>query len=398
MSHEMMDWQIPTAVYLHIPFCRQKCLYCDFLSFAGCDSATMADYLAALEHEIQAAGSLPTAQVPLQTIYFGGGTPSLLPPEDLQRLLQALALSFKLTPDAEISLEANPGTLHPDDLKTLRQAGFTRISIGLQASQDHLLRRIGRIHNASDFSKTVRAARAAGFRSISADMMFGLPGQTLDDVADTTDFLLDHQVDHLSYYGLILEDGTPLAAAAARGELSDLPDDETERAQYHLIRRRLADAGLEPYEISSSARPGHRCRHHLVYWQGRSYYGFGLSAHSYLYGQRRANTERMTDYLAAFHHPAEQSSTGQNPFAASSLLETVDREEAMNEMMLLGLRLTDGVSFNDFAGRFGTPLTVRYGKVIGALVDRGLLVRDDQGVRLTCLGLDLANLVFEQFV
>lgn len=398
MRTDRMDWQIPSAAYLHIPFCRQKCLYCDFLSFAGCGPGAMADYVDALEHEINAAGRLISALNPIQTIYFGGGTPSVLPVEQLRRLLDVLTNVFPLAADAEISLEANPGTLLPDDLKQLRQAGFNRISIGLQASQDHLLRRMGRIHSAADFSAIASAARSTGFHSVSADMMFGLPGQTLDDVAATVDFLLDHDVDHISYYGLILEEGTPLAIAAARGELTDLPDDAAERAQYHLIRQRLETSGLMPYEISSSARPGHRCRHHLVYWQGRSYYGFGLSAHSYLDGRRRANTVEMAEYLAAFRQTSGDNRPEPHPFAAAELLETVDRDEAMNEMMLLGLRLTEGVSYADFEARFGLSMLSRYGDSIDQLVQRGLLIRDEHSVRLTSQGLDLANLVFEHFV
>jgi oxygen-independent coproporphyrinogen III oxidase len=387
------------SAYVHIPFCVRKCSYCDFCSYPGQSAAKQADYTAALLREIAAAGCWARgadgpATRPLDTVFVGGGTPTVLPAEQLSAILAALRRELGLAGDGEFTLEANPGTVDDAGLRACRQAGFNRISLGLQAIQPHLLDILGRIHTRDDFVAGVVLAKDCGFQSINADIMFGLPGQTTRDVADTVDFLLDMPVDHLSFYSLSLEEGTPLKALCdARPEL--LPDEETEREQYHLIIERLVKAGFVHYEISNAARPGRTCRHNLVYWQGRSYFGFGVAAHSFLQGVRRGNTVGLDDYLQAFR-PVEPGAV--DPFAAAELLETLDARSAMNEMMMLGLRLLAGVAWRDFADRFGVGLMDVFGPRIAALKKRGLLETDETGVRLSRAGLDLANQVFMEFV
>lgn len=378
------------AAYVHIPFCVQKCTYCDFISFANRTVADQVAYCLALRHEIAAFGD----HRKLETVFVGGGTPTVLPAEELAAILHALEMAFGLTENGEYTLEANPGTVTLEGLVQCRQAGFNRISFGLQAIQPHLLATLGRIHSSEDFTASVEMAVKAGFQSINADIMFGLPDQTLEDVAATVDFVLKLPVDHVSFYSLSLEDGTPLQAICAR-EPERMPSEETERAQYQLIRQNLHKAGFEHYEISNAARPGKQCRHNLVYWQARSYYGFGAAAHSLIKGVRRANTSDIKMYIDAWR---PGGSGDQDHYAAAQVLEIVDQNEARKEFMLLGLRLLDGVSEQDFRARFGGGLRDYFASQIDLLVKRGLLAADEAGVRLTMLGLDLANQVFMEFV
>ena len=379
-----------TAAYLHIPFCVRKCRYCDFVSFPGIDLARQISYTTQLAEEIERTadqvrrGLLPLEQAPLQSVFFGGGTPSLLPADCLASLLAQLSCRFGLTPDAEVTLEANPGTVTADALATCRQAGFNRISFGLQSASPHLLKSLGRIHEADDFRHSVLLAAAAGFDRISADIMFGLPDQTEADIADTLRLIFSLPVIHVSFYGLILEEGTPLYDDyRLHPSRIHLPDDEQERSQYHLIRRLLAARGFEQYEISNSALPGQQCRHNLVYWHGSSYYGFGVAAHSYLAGMRRANPATLEAYAGSWQ---------------PELLERVSRDEGMKEMLLLGLRLIDGVAVADFIHRFGVSPFDRFDSELERLQQRGLLILNPERIRLSEIGLDLANQVFQVFV
>jgi oxygen-independent coproporphyrinogen III oxidase len=394
------------------------------VSFAGEPAAMHGRYAAALRREIGLAASVVsgdsalTAAVPaagtdrrppLTSVFFGGGTPTLLAADLLSGILGDISNGFGLAPDCEITLEANPGTVTASQLADCRRAGFNRISLGLQASQPHLLRLLGRIHNYDDFLESVTLAHRAGFTSINADILFGLPGQTLADVEETTRLLLGLPIDHVSFYSLIIEEGTPLHARYANAP-GDLPDDDLERAQYHRISSLLRQGGFEHYEISNAARPGRRCRHNLTYWQGLPYYGFGVAAHSYLGGVRRANTADLFVYLSAFQQEGS-GATGPDGniairskgaaagfLAASRELEVIDEIAAQKEMVLLGLRLLDGVAARDFADRFGCRLEDVFSKEIDLLVGRGLLLHDTAGIRLSCLGLDLANQAFQEFV
>ena len=328
---------------------------------------------------------------PLDTVFVGGGTPTVLDADQLAGILSSLRRGFGLADNAEITLEANPGTVDAAGLLTCRQAGFNRISFGLQAIQPHLLEILGRIHTREDFAVGVGLAAAAGFASINADIMLGLPGQTLSDVAATVSFLLDLPVDHVSFYSLSLEEGTPLKSLCDK-DPAMLPDEEIERAQYSLVRRMLLQAGFSHYEISNAARPGRQCRHNLVYWQALPYFGFGAAAHSLLQGIRRGNSDELDSYIRIWR------SGGVDPFAAASVLETLDVEAVRKEVMMLGLRLLAGVRRSDFAARFGVGMDDVFHNEIARLSGRGLLIDDPAGVRLSEKGLDLANQVFMEFV
>ena len=385
-----------SSAYIHIPFCVRKCTYCDFCSYPGQTPAVLSAYAAALEREIKAVARWADSSAgpglqPLETVFVGGGTPTLLSGEQLATILTVLRSEFALSEGCEITLEANPGTVNAESLSRCRSAGFNRISYGLQAVQPGLLKLLGRIHNRDDCARSVEMAVAAGFDSLNVDIMVGLPGQTLADIDETLDFVISLPVDHVSFYSLILEDGTPLKARCDR-DPGLLPDEDAERLQYHRVCQRLTEAGFTHYEISNAARPGHSCRHNLVYWQARSYYGFGAAAHSYLQAVRRGNTNHLDDYLTVWK--IENS----DPFATAEVLERLDTAGIRKETMLLGLRLLEGVRYEDFRNRFGTDMLDVFGAEIDRLSKRGLLTVDAAGVRLTATGLDLANQVFMEFV
>jgi len=401
-----------TSAYVHIPFCVKKCAYCDFASYAGCLDRLPA-YVDAVIREIaitaetakaandannadranranNANSANRTERHALKTIFLGGGTPSLMPPDQIDRLLQALSDAFGLDEQAEITIEANPGTVQLEQLRAYREAGCNRISIGVQSMQPHLLKLLGRIHRPEESIESIQMAQEAGFSRISADLMFGLPEQTVADVDATARAILNLPVSHLSFYSLSLEPGTVFHDRYERHP-EWLPDEETERAQYETVRERAAAAGLVPYEISNAARPGEACRHNLVYWQARPYYGFGAGAHSYVRGIRRGNTTGIEEYLSRI-------AATDRPFPAAATQERLSRSKQEQEFMLLGLRLLDGVDADSFADRFGGDLFAVFQNEIKMLTARGLIERSGQRVRLTRLGLYLANQVFMEFV
>lgn len=341
----------------------------------------------------------------LQTLYIGGGTPTLIPIEDMLVLIRHIRRQFVLSADYEWTMEANPGTVCLEQLRQLRQAGINRLSFGLQAKQPHLLQMLGRIHSYHDLQESVRKARLAGISNLNVDILVGLPRQTQADVRETVEAVLDLPVSHVSYYSLILEEGTEMAASCAAGEL-ELPDDELERAQYNLVRDMLAAAGFQQYEISNSARPGYACRHNLTYWQALPYLAFGTAAHRYTDGLRSSNTEDLDTYMNAWLDGQPQAGADnlvsdhdwRAAHRVSLVRERVDRDEAMREMMLLGLRLTAGVRYEDFWQRFARDLRIVFDRELVQLEDRGLICRGAESVYLSRAGLDLANQVFMAFV
>lgn len=376
------------AAYVHIPFCVRKCAYCDFASYAGCLDRLPA-YIDALVQEIRVMTVHAEGQ-PLSSVFFGGGTPSLMTAGQVDRILSALAAACGLAADAEISLEANPGTVRQEQLLGYRRAGCNRISIGVQAMQPRILRLLGRIHQPEEALDAIRQADAAGLTRISADLMFGLPEQSVSDVAASVRALLEAPVTHLSFYSLSLEPGTEFYQRYEHHP-DKLPDEEMERDQYEVIRSLTAKAGMKHYEISNAALPGEQCRHNLTYWQAKPYYGFGAGAHSYVGAVRRGNVTGIDDYI-------RRVSAQDQPFAAAESAEPLNRSQQEQEFMLLGLRLLDGVDADTFHQRFGGNLFTRFGQEITDLADRGLIEQDGRIVRLTRKGLDLANQVFMAFV
>ncbi len=376
------------GLYLHLPFCRAKCPYCDFYSLAG-RTDLVSVYLDALARQAHHMAELPwTGSRQVSTIFFGGGTPSILAPAELAGLL---ALCRRLFPvpaaGVETTVEVNPATVDRRALDLLRRAGFNRVSIGVQSLDDRLLGRIGRVHTAADAVRTVRSARQAGFANLGLDLMYGLPGQDLATWRRTLEQALALAPDHLSLYELTLEEGTPFARRAAAGELL-LPDEEEVLAMMALGRELAEGAGLRRYEISNYARSGHECRHNINYWQNGSYIGLGAGAVSCLSGRRLtavADVEAFCRRLAA----------GEPVWSDEERLTPAAR---FRETVVMGLRMIRGVDLVGLEARFGMDARSHYGPTLERLLDQGLLAVHDGRLCLTARGLPLANRVMAELV
>ena len=378
-------------LYLHLPFCAKKCRYCDFASYAGREG-DMPAYVEAVLREAQArAEQLGTT--PVETVFLGGGTPSLLPAPQLSRLLDGICRFFPVQPEAEFTCEANPGTLTRPWLDTAVAHGVNRLSLGMQAYQPELLAMLGRIHDFGQVERSVAMAREAGIGSISLDLMFGLPGQTAAQWRETLQAALSLHPQHLSCYGLIPEEGTPLKADLDAGRLS-LPEEDVERAVYDAALTTLAEAGYVQYEISNFALPGYACRHNLGYWRQIPYLGLGAAASSMLPGSgsaaylRETNPPGLSQYMDMV-----LSGTWQ---ARERI--AVSPAEARFETMMLGLRTTEGVSEATFAAMHGITLEACYGKRLRTLAHEGLVRHENGCWRLTRRGMDVQNAVLVELM
>jgi oxygen-independent coproporphyrinogen-3 oxidase len=387
-----------SALYVHLPFCKKKCNYCDFASYAGKEHL-IDEYVNCLIREL----TTPSFFLPLskeeksersedrggwETIFFGGGTPTLLEPEHFDKILNSLPSPVS-TKDphplpggegsfAEISIEANPGTADKNKLKELRRLGINRLSIGAQTFSDHHLKQLGRIHSSQEIIRFYDDARAVGFENISLDLIFALPDQTLEEWKADLMTAVSLAPDHLSTYNLQIEAGTPLHSQHMRKKLP-LPSEETELAMYELTIKVLWMSGFKHYEISNFARPGFQCRHNINYWQNGNYLGIGAGAHSHVNGQRWANPSTIEEYLKT-----------PSSFLPLSKGENVERSETRGgETIFMGLRLLDGLHEEKFAG---------FDQELAELFKDGFLAKENSHIKLTRKGLHLANLVFEKFV
>ena len=389
----------PLSLYVHIPFCRSKCAYCDFNSYAG-QEALIPAYVGALLQEAR-AWSRVCGGKRVETVYFGGGTPSLLPLAEAERLIEGLRQRFAVATEAEVSLEANPESVDLAYLRGLRTLGFNRLSLGVQSFDEEELRFLGRIHTAAGAAAAYDAARRAGFADVGLDLIFGLPEQRPSRWRRSLARALRLGPEHLSLYALTVEEGTPLARAMSEGKVQE-PDEDAQAAMYTESEERLEAAGYEHFEISNWARPGHRCRHNLTYWETRPYLGLGAGAHSYLGGCRFANTPLPKDYieLVQASGPPEEGAGGLDlsrmPQVAS--LERLDEQTEMADTVILGLRLAEGVSLRRFRERFGVGLEERYAQEISELTAWGLLEVSAGRLRLTKRGHLLANEAFLRFL
>jgi oxygen-independent coproporphyrinogen-3 oxidase len=378
------------GLYLHVPFCRAKCAYCDFNSYSG-RQGLHGPYLEALRHEACLVLDLLTngeAAPAFGTLYVGGGTPTVLPAAELAALIETLRSRFALADDAEITVEANPGTVDTAVLRRLRKAGANRLSLGVQSFDDHLLRVLGRIHTAQEARKAAREACRAGFDNLNLDLILGIPGQTMQSWQDSVRCALELSPQHLSLYALTIEQDTPLCARIAAGELAPV-DEDLAADMYEWAEGVLPSAGYAHYEISNWALQGYACRHNLVYWRNEPYVGLGAGAHSWWRGTRWANLALPEAYVAALQ-------AGGRPIA---MQETIEPRLEMGETMMMGLRLLEeGVSCARFQSRFGVPLEGVYGAEIRDLCDRDLLERTPEGIRLTQRGHLLGNQVFAEFL
>ena len=400
MSHAIAP-SAAIGCYVHIPFCVKKCAYCDFNSYSGYTDAHIARYVRALTREIQSA-SLPLSRAAgagvgacagggghsVDSVFFGGGTPTAIPAADQAALLRAVLDALPVTPGAEITTEANPGTMDVQHLSVLREAGFNRISFGVQSFDPGLLKTMDRIHSADEARAAVRAARAAGFDNVSLDLMFALPRQTLKQWQDTLHQALALETDHLSLYSLIVEEGTGFYTLQQKGRLP-LPSDDLAADMYEMAVQTARSHGYAQYEIANFARPGRECRQNLHYWQNDSYHGFGCGAVSYLSGTRHTNLKTPAQYAEAVETGADLTLTA----------ETLTTDETMAETLMLGLRLTrDGVNFARFEARFGVDLRDKFAAEIETFTRRGLLETTDACLRLTPQGVFLASEVMVAFV
>ena len=383
------------GLYVHIPFCTAKCGYCDFNSYAGRDH-TIPSYARTLLDDA-ALWSRAVGGRPVETVFFGGGTPSLVPLAQMRDLIEGISATFRISPDAEISLEANPGSLTTEYLAGLRGLGFNRLSIGVQSFHDDELRALDRIHSGDDARAAYRSARAAGFGNVNLDFIYGLPEQPIDRWEATLDEALDLAPEHLSLYALTVEEGTPLARDVAHGRVP-APDADAQADQYELTQDRLDAAGYDHYEISNWAAPGRACRHNLVYWQNREYLGLGAGAHSFLNGVRFSTVLLPNRYaeLVAEAVAAREAGGGAMPHVAGS--EPITPRLAMADTLILGLRLVTGVAFDAFTARHGAQIDEVYGDVAREFIGYGLLERTPTHLRLTRRGRLLSNELFQRLL
>lgn len=369
------------GVYIHIPFCMQKCLYCDFVSFANREDMQK-EYVESLKKEIENWKNT-NKDYEIKTIYIGGGTPSYIDSKYIAEILNLIGTAPSIT------IETNPGTITEQKLLDYKNAGINRLSIGLQSTKDKLLKQIGRIHNYQQFIETYNLARKVGFKNINVDLMLGLPSQSIADLKDSLEKICNLNPEHISVYSLIVEDDTPIQKLIDIGKL-ELPDEETERQMYWYVKDFLELKGYKHYEISNFAKPGFESKHNLDCWNQKEYIGFGLAAYSYLDNKRFGNISNMEEYI---------KNCNNQDFEKNVILEEVqDKTKKMNEYMILGLRKIDGISIQEFEKNFNENPIMLYRKELQKLHEEKLITIDGDRIKLSGKGLDLANLAWEEFV
>ena len=371
------------GIYVHIPFCKQKCSYCDFISY--CDKNDLIEkYISTLKQEIK---NISANEYEISTIYIGGGTPSYIESKYIGEILNTIKQKYNISKTAEITIEVNPGTVTKEKLENYIKAGINRISIGLQSCNNNLLKMIGRIHTYEDFLSTYKLAREVGFKNINVDLMIGLPNQTLDDVKKSLKEISKLNPEHISVYSLIVEEGTPIEKKIENGQLK-LPNEELERKEYWKVKKFLENSGYKHYEISNFAKTGYESKHNLNCWEQKEYLGFGAAAHSYMNRTRYSNTENIEEYI--------------NQKVKNEKLHIVHEiqreEEQKKEYMLLGLRKIDGVQISSFKNKFGCNPIMEFKNELNKLTREGLIEVDLNQIKLTEKGIDLANIVWEEFI
>lgn len=380
------------GIYIHIPFCIKKCNYCDFLSFPVIEEIKP-HYVNRLVNEIEQKGALygRTSENPYTaaTVFFGGGTPSIMESGFIHSIMKSLNNTFQLTPDCEITMECNPGTLNLLKLSDYKYMGINRLSIGLQSANDIELKSLGRIHNYTSFVESFRDARSTGFDNINIDIMSALPGQTLSSYTDTLKKVLSLEPEHISAYSLIIEEGTPFFNIynnyCSQCSYPPLPDEDTEREMYYETREILLEKSYKRYEISNYALEGKECKHNLSYWKRNNYLGFGIGAASFIDNVRYKNIGDLDSYIKC---PQPQY---------DEVLPLTDHD-SMSEFMFLGLRMMNGIKKEDFKKEFNVDMSSIFGKEIAQLVKDGLMVENNHTIMLTNKGIDLSNYVFSHFI
>lgn len=374
------------SIYIHIPFCESKCHYCDFNSYREKNKEVIKKYIDALIAELgYYKKKLKDYQV--DTIFFGGGTPSSIDSSYIVEILEYIRLHYRMSGREEISIEANPGSLTKEKIRDYKKAGINRISLGLQTSNNNLLKKIGRTHSYEDFLKSLKMLRKEAMENINVDLMFGLPDQDLKDVYLDLERIIDLGVEHISYYSLILEEGTRLYMQAKKNKYS-FPTVLEDRKMYHEIVRILEENDYRQYEISNFSKKGFKCRHNLVYWEIEPYLGVGISSHSNIAGQRFANTADINKYI--------ENSKQTKPII--EYREKIDRQLEITEYCIMGIRLSSGINKLKFKERFNVDIEEVYGEALKKHIESGLLIEEVENIFLSKRGKDLANLVELDFI
>ena len=385
------------GIYIHIPFCKKKCEYCDFKSYVGKENL-IDRYIKWVNYELKEVGEGNKIDyenniddlIIVKTIYIGGGTPSILPPKYISDILRTVKENYTIdNENLEVTIEVNPGTVDEEKLMEYKKCGVNRLSIGLQATQNRVLNVLGRIHTYNDFLVTYNSARKIGFDNINVDLMLGIPGQSLEDVQESVEKIIKLSPEHISTYSLIIEEGTPFYKKLEKNEIN-LPGEEIERKMYWLVKRKLEDAGYVHYEISNFAKRGYESKHNLACWNQEEYVGVGAAAHSYTNNVRYSNICEIEEYINNYENDMET-----NNF---EFHEKQTKDSKMKEFMMLGLRKINGIKIQDFKNKFGENPIYLYRKELDKLVNENLLETDGDVIKLTEKGLDLANLVWEEFV
>ena len=385
------------SFYFHIPFCLSKCYYCDFNSYAGLNWL-IPQYVDTLEKEMQLHAK-DVWEFEVKTIYFGGGTPSLLPAKSIAYMLESCSKLFNMPSNLEVTLEANPGTVDQSFLTQLKESGVNRLSLGVQSFSDNELKLLGRIHSANEAREAFFMARQAGFENINMDLLYALPQQAVSDWRNNLVEAIKLNPDHFSLYPLTLEPGTPLANAVASGSLPK-PDADLAADMYLLALDKLAQEGYSHYEISNWALPGKECQHNMTYWKNEPYLGLGAGAHSHLGGYRWVNVSSPVEYVK--HLASLKTKLSPRPYFNNRWvdnIENIDRDLEIAEAVILSLRLEEGVNLTDFAHRFGVELySIYQQQQINELVELGLIAKNQHSIRLTTKGKLLGNEVFSRFL
>lgn len=375
------------GIYIHIPFCKKKCDYCDFISFSGIEEKAE-NYTKALIQDIKNS-SMTAKDFEIDTIYFGGGTPSYIESNFVVEILKTIRENYNVLENAEITLEVNPGTVNKSKLLNYKEAGINRLSIGLQSTHDRLLSLVGRIHNYNEFLETYKLAREIGFNNINVDLMLALPTQTLDEIVSSVREIISLKPEHISLYSLILEEGTTLYQKVENKEL-ELTDEKLERYMYWRTKQLLEQAGYKHYEISNFAKENFKSKHNLNCWNQNEYLGFGVASHSYLGNKRFSRITNIDDYI---------KNINEENFDKNIIIEEIqDRESKAKEYMMLGFRKLDGISISEFERKFEINPLFYFRFEISKLEEEDLIEVDLDDIKLTKKGLDLANIVFEEFV
>lgn len=377
------------GIYIHIPFCKKKCYYCDFISY--CDKNELIDkYIECLKKEIINFAQKYKDVYDITTIYIGGGTPSSINEKYIKNIIDTINNNIvNIKKIKEITIEVNPGTITKEKIEQYKMARINRISIGLQSTNNKLLEEIGRIHDFDEFLETYNMARKVGFKNINVDLMLGLPNQTIKDLSNSVDKIIQLNPEHISIYSLILEENTVLFNLIEQGKLI-LPTDEVERNMYWYIKNKLELSGYKHYEISNFTKEGYESKHNWNCWEQKQYVGFGVAAHSYLKDKRFSNIENLEQYI----NNIENDNLEKNYI----LHENQNIYDKKKEYMLLGLRKIDGVSIQKFKNKFDDNPIYLFRKELKKLIEEDLLEIDGDDIRLTNKGLDLANVVWEEFV